>query len=55
MCNQNTLLQAFPLIYLILILLHFTATNLAMFLELADVSQSSQQAKSSTEATVCTL
>jgi hypothetical protein len=55
MYNQNTLLQAFPLIYRIFILLYFTATNLAMFLELADVSQSSQQAKGSSEAVVFTL
>jgi len=42
MCNQNTLLQTFPWIYLIFILLNFTATKLAMFLEFADVFQSSQ-------------
>jgi len=53
--SQNTLLQAFQLVYLTFILLHFTATNLAMLLELADVSQSSQQANSSSEAIVFTL
>jgi len=42
MWNQNTLLQAFLLIFLVFNLLYCTAINLAMFLELADVTHSSK-------------